>query len=285
MRIEYAELKHYTSFRIGGPCRYLSFPESHEAFLQEIEHCKTHGIPHRILGSGSNILASSKGIESAVISLKNSHSHLTFDGEVSEAGAGLGLNKFILGCTRNRLGGYEHLISIPGTVGGAIYMNAGIGPRHNTVSSISDHLINVRCFDGNGIVTLSKEECGFGHRSSVFQKSRNMVILSATFKLEPVDKASSLSRIKQRMEAAKSGGYYSYPNSGTVFKGQYGRITNRLLRNFRIGGAKFKSGNGNWIDNVDNASSSDVMKLIRIAGFINCLTHLKKPILEIEVWS
>ena len=285
MRLRNEFLNKHTTFKIGGPAEILSIPETLDDLLSEIEFCKKRNINFRILGRGSNLLVDDRGIKGFIIKLNKACGELILkEKNTVDVGCGVSLNKFISFLINHDLGGYELLSSIPGTVGGAIYMNAGIGGKNNISASISDYLISVKLFDGNDIVSLPKEECSFDYRTSIFQKKKEWILLSALFKLPAQEKAIGLKRRKERMNIAKKKGYFNHPSAGSVFNQNYTKLASFLMRGRRIGNAQFAEKNGDWINNLGNARYKDVISLIKIAKLINFL-FFKKAKLEIEIWK
>jgi UDP-N-acetylmuramate dehydrogenase len=262
----------------------MSQPESLDELISEIKWCVERGINYRILGGGSNLLVSDKGIKGFVIKLDKSCSnmHLKGDNEVTVE-SGVSLGKFIAFLINNNLGGYELLASIPGTVGGAIFMNAGIGPEDNTQVSISDFLVSVKIYSNGKIITVPKKECGFGFRTSIFQKM-DAVLLSAIFRLPKQDKSLGMKLRRKRLESVREQGFYDYPSAGSVFNKNYSRYASFLMKGLRFGRAGFAKWNGNWIYNYDKATSNQVKTLIRLAKITNSL-FFKRASLEIEIWE
>ncbi len=276
-RVRNEPLYKHTTFRIGGPAELFLIPESEEELLESIRICKEKGMEYRILGRGSNLLVNDKGIKGAVTKNTEACTHLEKDGHFVRVGSSVSLQKFVRFCVENSLEGMEYLYSVPATVGGAIYMNAGRGRKHNL--SISDALISVRVFDGDKVMELKKEECGFDYRYSIFHEHKDWIILGAKFELEDQPKEIGEQKIKERMKFVKDSQNRRYPNAGSIFKKKPG-FALRIVNGCRIGGAQIK---GNWISNIDGASFKDVLWLIRLSRLFSYLS-LTKPELEIEIW-
>lgn len=279
MRRKYDEpLSNHTTFKIGGSAEVLSVPENQEELINEIKRCQNEGIDYRILGNGSNVLVKDQGINGVVIKNTKGCNNLNRNGNAVKVGSSVFLKKFVKFCVDNDLEGMEYLYSIPATVGGAIYMNAGRGKKHSL--SISDNLVSVKIFDGNKIRYLDKEECKFSHRNSIFHENDDWIILEAKFKLKKQLKEVGEKKIKERMKKVKEWPIYNYPSAGTIFK-QKSNLASKLLNGLKIGDAKFE---GSWIYNFGNASSRDVILLINIIKILSYMTF-KKPELEIEIWK
>jgi len=279
MRLFNENLSNYTTLKIGGPAEVLTVPSSEDELLNEIRDCISNGYKYRILGNGSNLLISDKGIKGVVICNTNACLSLEMvDNNKVYAGSSVLLQKFVRFCVDNNLEGMEYLYSIPGTLGGAIYMNAGRGRKSGL--SISDKIESVRIFDGNEIKMLAKEDCNFQYRSSIFLEKHNWMVLGATFKLGDQPKDIGQKKIKERMEFVKKTQLRNYPNAGSIFK-KRSKYVNRLIKRITRGNAQL---NNNWISNLGNAKYRDVIWLIRIVSFLSYITFTK-PELEIEIWE
>jgi UDP-N-acetylmuramate dehydrogenase len=272
-------LSKHTTFKIGGPVLLLSIPENEGELIQEIKRCKKEGLNYKILGCGSNVLICDKGINGVVIKNTEACSYINKeDNNIVEVGSSIYIQNFVRFCIEHDLEGMEYLYSIPATIGGAIYMNAGTGKKTNL--SISDNLVSVKIFDGVKIKEIKKEECKFNYRYSIFHKNKDWIILGATFKLREQPKEIGEKKIKERMDFVKKHQNRKHPNAGSIFK-KISPVSKKLLSGIKIGNARMK---GNWISNIGGASFRDVMTIIKIAKIISYLS-LKKPELEIEIWK
>ena len=271
-------LKKHTSFKIGGPPEELVIPENEKELIKEIKRCKKSKIKYRILGKGSNILVNDKGVRGVVIKNTKACQKLKKSKNIVDVGGSVPLQKFTKFCIDNNLEGMEYLFSIPATVGGALYMNAGRGKKHNL--SISDNLVSITIFNGYEKRKLTRKECKFDHRYSIFHKKPEWIILEAKFKLKEQPKEAGIKKIKERIDFVNKDQPRKYPSAGTVFK-KNSLIASILLNNLKIRDAQIK---GNWIINKGNASYKDVIKLIKINKFINYLV-LRKPEIEVEIWD
>lgn len=258
-------LSAYTTFRIGGKARKLFIPETKEELAEIINSIDIDTDKPIILGWGSNVLVSSEGYEGVVIVTKNLN-RLSLESDniiVSESGVpSPKLSKF---CLENSLTGLEFLIGIPGTVGGAIYMNSS---AHN--QSISDTLIDVEIFNLNTkrFKTYTKEEIGLHYRRSTINQEIEYII-SAKFKLDKEDPEKIKARMGVNLEFRKNkqpGGF----NAGSAFKNpkdDKGLASGYLLdqsgvKGWKEGGAEVSTVHANFINNVNNATSLDVSRLL-----------------------
>lgn len=279
MERKYKEpLSNHTTFKIGGPADVLSIPESEDELIREIKRCQNEGIDYRILGNGSNLLVNDKGINGMVIKNTKACTNLERNENFVEVGSSVSLQKFVKFCVDNSLEGMEYLYSIPATIGGAIYMNAGRGKKHNL--SISNNLTSVKIFNGDKITWLDKEECEFGYRRSIFHEREDWVILKAKFELGYQSKKIGEKKIKERMDHVKESQNRKNPSAGSIFLNR-SYLAAKLLDGIKIGDAKMR---GNWISNLGNASFEDVMWLIRLSKFLTKL-RFEDIELEIEIWG
>lgn len=270
-------MANHTTFRIGGPAN-ISIPENREELLNEIKRCLRERISYKILGNGSNILVKDGGLNGIVIknTLALNYLYAEDDGRVT-AGSSVLLPKLVNYCVENNLEGMEYLSSVPGTIGGAVYMNAGRGPGG---PCISDKIQAVKVFNGREIIELRKNDLLFSYRRSIFHKRKDWVIIEAMFKLEKQEEAIGKRKIKERMNQIQKTELSKYASAGSIYK-KASPIALKLLENLKIGGCKFKS---SWILNIDNGSARDILRLLKISRIIHFFCF-KKPELEIEIWE
>jgi UDP-N-acetylmuramate dehydrogenase len=280
MKLSREPLAKHTTLRIGGPAEVLAIPENEEELIETIRGYRRAQTPFRILGNGSNLLVREEGVPGAVIKMTQACRTLRVEGNLVEVGASITVQQFIQFAVRHSLEGLEYLYSVPATVGGAIYMNAGRGKGHDL--EISQRIVHVRFFDGESIRTLEREACRFSYRSSIFHSQKDWIILGATIHLPDQPREIGEQRIRERMDHVRKAQDWAYPCSGTVFKKGRTAIF-RLMKGHRVGGARFSPKTNNWIQNVDGATASDVMRLIRRAKMLHAFIGIK-PELEIEVW-
>lgn len=257
-------MKRYTSMKVGGHVPYLFYPEDEDDVATAIRWFRDGGVPFRILGNGTNVIVADEGIAIGVIRITRIR-RLRFTelagGALVEASGGLYLGALITECCKRGLSGLEKLYGIPGTVGGAIKMNAG-----SFAASISDCLKSVRLANRNGdIFDVEKKDMEFGYRSS--SVGAGQCVLAATFEMTGEDPA----RIKADMDSVWSERLEKHPmdmpSAGSVFKNRNGGaawkyIDRAGLRGLRIGGACISEKHPNFIVNMGNATASDVKALI-----------------------
>ena len=254
-------MKKHTTFRIGGNADYFLIPENTSELQSAIKICRANNIPYFILGNGSNILVSDKGIEGAVISTEKLNTIEVYEDTIY-AQAGAKLSKTASIAAENSLSGFETLSGIPGTVGGAVFMNAGAYG-----GEIKDVALEVYAIDENGNEkTFSNSECNFGYRSSVFS-SGEYIITGAKFRLRTKDKDEITAQMRDYAERRRDRQPLSFPSAGSTFKRPEGYFAGKLiqdsgLRGFAIGGAAVSEKHCGFVVNTGNATCSDVVNLI-----------------------
>ncbi len=168
-----------TTLQIGGPIKKYTAVKNQDELISEVKDALQNSLEFLVIGGGSNLLVSDSGYSGCVI--QNNTAGILKEGQTLKVKSGTILQDLVNFADDNGLGGLQKLTGIPGTVGGAVYGNAGAYGQ-----TISDHIKEVKIFDGQKIVTLSKNECGFEYRDSIFKESKD-VILEVTFELEPGD--------------------------------------------------------------------------------------------------
>jgi UDP-N-acetylmuramate dehydrogenase len=257
-------LKKHTTYGIGGPADLMIFPKSKQDLIKVIEIINKNKIQLTILGSGSNVLVSDNGIRGAVISLKNSLKKIEVDDNILYAECGTMLGKIVKHAVKNNLIGLENLNGVPGTLGGALIMNAGAWG-----GEISENLIHVEVINSKSeIQKIQKKDLNFSYRQSSFNKDD--ILLSAKFNLKKADKDI----IKENFIEAQSGRKKSQPlnkrSAGSLFKNPKNNSAGKLLdeaglKGFSIGDAKISEKHANFFINDGDATSKDMLMLIKKA--------------------
>lgn len=259
----------HTTFKVGGCCDIMAFVNSVESVRGLILCANAIGLDYYILGNGSNVLFSDKGYRGAIILLGADFSDITVKDDIANAStdtitasAGTSLKKVCLKALESGLTGLEFAYGIPGTVGGAIYMNAGAygGEMKDVVASVT--CVN-RCGE---IITHCADDLSFSYRSSRFCDSGE-IILSADFKLEKGDPSSIKARMDELMERRKSRQPLEYPSAGSTFKRPEGSYAGLVieqsgLKGYTVGGAQISEKHANFVINMGGATAEDIMKLI-----------------------
>ncbi|MDJ0734804.1 MAG: UDP-N-acetylmuramate dehydrogenase [Nostocaceae cyanobacterium] len=260
-----ASLSSYTSYRVGGPAEWYVAPRNIEALRASIEYAKMCNLPVTILGAGSNLLVSDRGIPGLVIGTRHlRHSH--FDRETGLLTVAAGESIPGLAWSAAELGwqGLEWAVGIPGTVGGAVVMNAG---AHN--SCIAEILVSAQILLPNGTLSVvTPEQLGYSYRSSILQAS-NRIVTQATFRLQPgADPAQVLAVTKEHKRHRLSTQPYDKPSCGSVFRNPKPYSAGWLieqtgLKGFQIGKAQVAQRHANFIINCGGANAGDIFRLIR----------------------
>lgn len=255
-------LKKYTSFHIGGSADLLIKPNSAECIGRVIRLCKEKNVPYQLLGRGSNVLVSDNGLRGVVIVVSDSFSDISVSGEQIVCEAGASLHKICAAARDNSLTGLEFAYGIPGTVGGAIYMNAGAyGGEMKDVVEYCEFL------DENGEAQrFSADELDLSYRHSFFT-NKDCVILKVALRLKKGDKAAISERMSELMNKRKNGQPLEYPSAGSTFKRPVGDYAARLieasgLKGFSCGDAQVSEKHSGFVVNKGNATFSDVMGVI-----------------------
>ena len=261
--LENEPLRDRTTYRIGGSARVFACPNDLEDLQRLNELIQRSGVPKFILGGGANVLVSDAGFDGIVVHLEH-FDRLEFQGSTVAAGAGLVLDAFVTKCLKRSLAGLERLSGIPGTLGGALRMNAGAFD-----AEISDYLLEVECmvFEGNHRF-LAKSEVGFTYRQAPV--IRDTYILGATFNF-PTEDVEKLFVVREEILARRHEKQpWQYPTAGSVFKRPPGHYTGKLiedlgLKGAKLGRAQISPKHAGIIVNLGGAKAADVLGLIRRA--------------------
>ena len=258
-------MKKHTSFKIGGNADFFVSVKTIEELKQALFYAKQKQIPRTIIGNGTNILVSDSGIRGIVIKIDIQKFDLKEENDYIEISVGSG-NKMMALATqlkKQEISGFEQLSGIPGTIGGAIYMNAGAYGKE-----MKDIVISTRCMNMKGeIFELSNEEQKFEYRSSVFN-TKEYIILEAKLKLKKGKKEDIELQMNEYLNQRKEKQPLEYPSAGSTFKRQEGIITAKLidecgLKGYKIGGAMVSEKHAGFIVNTGDATAKDVLELIK----------------------
>lgn len=255
----------HTSFKIGGAADIFCEPQNECEIKELVKYFKNNSIEYMIIGNGSNMLVGDDGIEGAVIKPCGDFSEISVSGDEITVGAGVLLSKAANAALANELSGMEALSGIPGSIGGAVSMNAG---AYGT--EIKDVIKEVTFIDEDlETKTLSCDELGLSYRKSIFTDT-NKIILSAVFKLKKGNKEEISAAMKEFTKRRTEKQPLSYPSAGSVFKRPEGYFAGKLiedcgLKGYSIGGAKISELHAGFIINYDNATAEDVKNLIKYA--------------------
>lgn len=253
------------TFRIGGPADLWIQPDSAQSLAKAVRLCREAGVSVTVIGNGSNSLFPDAGIRGAVVQTKGLCALTVQDGEVS-AGAGVMLPRLALEARRAGLKGLNFLSGIPGTVGGAIAMNAGCYG-----SCMADVLRDAQVMDlsDGHTETWTPAQLGFGERDSILLHDPTKLVLEAVFRLEPGDRETLASEAEQMQKKRADTQPLQDPSAGSVFKRHGTEAVSRLidlcgLKGTRVGDAEVSLKHAGFIVNRGQATSADVLALIRI---------------------
>lgn len=262
VRIEEPMSKH-TTFRIGGPAKYFVTPQTAEELAQVVLLCNAEKTPYFVLGHGSNLLVSDKGIASVVIQLYNNFSDFTIKEDRVYAQAGVLLAKLGQATLEASLTGFEFAAGIPGTLGGAVMMNAGAYG-----GEMKDIVERVQLMDCNGnLLEKTGEEMDFAYRHSIVE-DEGYIVVGATLKLQHGDKRAIAQRMEELAIARKTKQPLEYPSAGSTFKRPEGYFAGKLimdagLRGYRYGGAQVSEKHCGFVINAGDATAQDVIQLMK----------------------
>lgn len=256
-------MSRHTTFRIGGNADYFVKPGNADEVAAVIVVCREYNIPYFILGNGSNLLVSDDGYRGMIINIMDNMDSVTVDGRIITAQAGAMLVRVSVMARDNALTGLEFASGIPGTIGGAVYMNAGAygGEMKNVVKT-------VRAIDEYGrIYELDSEKMDFSYRHSIVEE-RKLIVLEVTLELEHGSREAIDDRMKELAEARRSKQPLEYPSAGSTFKRPEGYFAGKLimdagLRGYSVGGAQVAEKHCGFVINKGGATASDVVELIR----------------------
>lgn len=263
-------LMNYTFTKTGGPVDVLAFPKTMEETKELVDYCREETIPWMVLGNASNLIVRDGGIRGLVIMLSEL-TRVRVEGDVIEAESGAKLIDTTYIALDHSLTGFEFACGIPGSVGGAVFMNAGAYDGEiNDVFASCDVLLE----DGT-IKTFTKEEMDFAYRHSAVQELHG-IILRTRFALQKGDKAVIEARMKELTELRQLKQPLEYPSCGSVFKRPQGHFTGKLiqdagLQGLKWGGAQISEKHAGFIVNIDHATATDYVELI---------AHIQKTIKE-----
>ncbi|MDZ5254554.1 UDP-N-acetylmuramate dehydrogenase [Clostridium sp. LIBA-8841] len=257
-------------FRVGGPADILVTPVNEEQVVNTLKLCREYNVPYFILGNGSNILVKDGGISGVVIKL-NKLNKVTSEGNCVTAQSGALLKDVSKAALENNLRGFEFACGIPGSIGGAVFMNAGAYDGEMAHVIKSARVIDENC----NIKNLTKEELELGYRSSLVMK-KGYVVIDATVELESGEYTSIKDKIDDLTNKRESKQPLEYPSAGSTFKRPEGYFAGKLiqdsgLKGFSIGGAAVSEKHSGFVINKGGATAKDVLDVI---------AHVQKTVKE-----
>ena len=266
------ELARHTTMKIGGPADLFVEPTSIDGLKKTMQLVQKYRVNWRAIGRGSNLLVSDQGIEGVVIKLGNNLKDMKLDGTQLTVGAGYSIVALAVLISKKGLSGLEFASGVPGSVGGAVYMNAGAHGSDISKILTDAHIL----FEDGSLQWLTNDEMEFSYRTSVLQKKRPGIVVEARFQLTEGDKEQIVAVMQKNKDYRKVTQPYDSPCAGSIFRNPLPHFAGKLieeagLKGFQIGGAQISEMHGNFIVNAGNAKAFDVLQLIE---------YVKKTIME-----
>ena len=279
------DMKKHTTFKIGGPAECFIKIKTKEELKEILNIAKENKIPVTILGNGSNILVLDGGIEGITLTIQIEYIDIKQNGEKYKiyVGGGYKLSKFAQICLKNEISGFEELSGIPGTIGGAVSMNAGAHGKE-----MKDIVEKIKCVDINGNEKeFSNEEANFEYRKSIF-KGNSYIVTEVVLNLEKGKYEEIKAKMGEYAQYRKTKQPIEYPSAGSTFKRGKDYITAKLiddagLKGYSIGDAVVSTKHSGFVINKGNASAKDVLDLVKYIKDTIEEKFNKQIELEIEV--
>lgn len=264
-------MANHTTFQIGGPAQIFVIPETTEEIRQIVRLCKDREVPYFVLGRGSNLLVSDAGMEGVVLQIYDNYSDFSIDGNQVKAQAGVMLSKLGYAVKEKGLNGFEFAAGIPGTLGGAVMMNAGAYG-----GEMKDIITSVQLMDEDGnLLEKSCDEMEFSYRHSILTEQK-LLVLGATITLTQGDKKMIEERMRELAAARRKKQPLEFPSAGSTFKRPEGYFAGKLIMDaglcgYQVGGAQVSEKHCGFVINRGNATAADVLQLV---------TDVKKKVYE-----
>lgn len=264
-------MKNHTSFKVGGPVDLMIIPKTEDEIVNILKLLTSQKLPFYIMGNGSNLLVSDKGFSGVVIKLYDNYNDFSVDEDIITAKSGILLSKLAKVALRHNLGGFEFASGIPGTLGGAVTMNAGAYG-----GEMKDVLISAHVVDRQGNISeIVNGNLELAYRTSSIQK-RDLIVLSAKVQLKKAPYEEIKSKMDELDYKRKDKQPLEWPSAGSTFKRPEGHFAGKLiqdcdLRGYSIGGAQVSEKHCGFIINKGGATASDIFDLI---------THVQERVFE-----
>lgn len=263
----------HTSFKIGGKADFFIIAKEERVISAVLKIAKEQKLPVTILGNGTNVLVTDKGIRGIVLKIASDKIEIKKEKEKAIIEVEAGVKNAILAqkLLQEEIAGFEFAAGIPGTMGGATYMNAGAYGYE-----VKDIITKVTYLDNQGLHTISNEECKFDYRFSIFEEKKEAVITKVTLELPYGNKEEIKQKMEEDAKSRKEKQPLQMPSAGSTFKRGKDFITAKLidecgLKGYQIGGAQVSTMHAGFIINKENATCEDVLKLAE---------YVKKVVLE-----
>ena len=262
--LENESLSKHTTYRVGGKAKVFVYPKNVEKLILLLKKLRKDNIKYKILGNGSNTLFSDKEYDGVIINL-DSFDRVTYFRSSVRAEAGVNLMKLSNQVVKKGYSGLEFATGIPGTIGGAIYMNAGAYKSDMGYVTRSIKVLTPKL----EVITMTNKELDFHYRSSFLQKHKDYICLEATIQLRKSDKNMLQEIVDDRRKRRMESQPLEYPSAGSVFRNPEDMFAGKLIedlgfKGYSIGGAKVSEKHANFIINYNNAKGEDIKKLIEL---------------------
>ena len=260
--LENVSIKDYTTYKVGGPAKFMVFPQDTKKLIMLIRYLKSEHVKFMILGFGSNVLFPDTGYDGVLIKL-DAFDQIEFLGNKIKVGSGASLMKIASLAVRRGLSGLEFATGIPGSLGGAIYMNAGayksdMGYIVKEVKVLTPDL---------KVITMVNGEMNFHYRHSFLQEHKDYICLGAVLKLRPGNREEMEELVRERKRRRLESQPLEYPSAGSVFRNPEGEYAGKLIEDLGFkglikGGAQVSLKHANFVINMGSATASDIKELI-----------------------
>ena len=256
------DMSNHIYFKVGGKADFLLTPSNVEQLAETVKICKENSIPYYIIGNGSNLLVKDGGIRGVVIELTGLNK-IQSKGNFIKAEAGVLLKDVSDKAVENSLTGFEFACGIPGSVGGAVFMNAG---AYN--GEINNVILEAEVLDADGyIIVLNKDKLELGYRTSKVMQEK-LIVVSAIFQLELGDKDAIQERVDELTRKREEKQPLEYPSAGSTFKRPEGYFAGKLiqdagLKGYSVGGAAVSEKHSGFVINKGGATAKDILDLIK----------------------
>lgn len=263
--LENEPLAKHTTFRVGGPALLYFEPADEKDLAAGIGFLRRENLPHMVIGQGSNLLFSDAGYRGCIVRISGGMRETSISGTEVICESGALLFNFVNQLAEAGLAGFEGLSGIPGTVGGAVFMNAGAFEQ-----CVSDNLLWVEILDETGSTRkLEKENLLFRYRWSLFHNVPDWIILRACFQMRPGSKADLIEKMKEYSTRRKKSQPWDFPSAGSFFKNPPGRSAGSMidkagLKGQKIGGAEVSEIHANFIVNTGGATCEHIVALMKL---------------------
>lgn len=260
-----APMKEYTSFKAGGNAALLVQPENVEELSYALKILDAHTVKHLVIGNGTNLLIKDSGYQGVIIRIGESFQEVHVSGDRVEAGAGALLSSAAREAGKASLTGFEFAAGIPGTIGGAVFMNAGAYDGEISKILTSAEVLSK---DGTRIFTMKKEEMELSYRHSIFQRTGD-ILLKATFLLEKGVQEQINARVRELAARRAEKQPLTYPSAGSFFKRPHNHFAGKLIQDaglcgLSLGGAQVSPLHAGFLINTGGATATDILNLMEI---------------------